>query len=179
MFPCLEHPAGWICARYKFVLLLLLLLWLWCDVQIIQRPDQVFWNIPQHISVSGAFILVKLVKKKSNMTFCHHLFSCLWHNEIKAETFTVLMSEHNSWFLLSMDAFTVILPEGFKPFVLFLVYSGILCAINNFCIHILYACLYALFLCFPELHPTFLWFNSLISYWFNSDTIQFFIVLSH
>ena len=159
------------------IIIIIIMIMMWCTDYSKTRP-----SILKHSTTYfclRCFYSSQISGKKSNMTFCHHLFSCLWHNKIKAETFTVLMSEHNSWFLLSMDAFTVILPEGFKPFVLFLVYSGILCAINNFCIHILYACLYALFLCFPELHPTFLWFNSLISYWFNSDTIQFFIVLSH
>ena len=50
LFPRLEHPAGWICARYKSLLLLLLLLKLHQDVgefcrtchtcQVVGKPNQ-------------------------------------------------------------------------------------------------------------------------------------------
>ena len=46
LFPCIEHPAGWICARYKSLLLLLYYLGpvslLWCPIITLHKGCELF-----------------------------------------------------------------------------------------------------------------------------------------
>ena len=81
MFPRLEHPAGWICARYKSLLLLLLLLyislvfhynmWMYAYYRLRQKSityRSITWKVfyLQVIKYPSGYMIVSMKKRSSS-----------------------------------------------------------------------------------------------------------------